>query len=151
VTPVIWAIGHWAAEWIFADPTDADRDGLSVMWNLHKQAIAANLPRQRTVLHLKLTGPGGAQGWLDIERSAVSVCIDDPGCDIDLAVEADTGQMQRWLVGLVPFRHLVAGGHARMFGPSRLARAFPTWFDTSYFADSLRRGQQLRKPEAVPA
>jgi DNA-binding HxlR family transcriptional regulator len=44
VTPVIWAIGHWAAEWIFADPTDQDCDGLSVMWNMHKQAIEAKLP-----------------------------------------------------------------------------------------------------------
>jgi len=59
--------------------------------------------------------------------------------------------MQRWLVGLLPFRDLTANGHARMLGPSRLARAFPTWFDTSYFADSLRRGQQRRRPDAVPA
>jgi hypothetical protein len=149
LTPVIWAIGHWAAEWIFADPTDEDCDGLSVMWHLHKQAIAARLPRQRTVLHMALTGPGAAQGWLDIERGAVSVCTDDPGYDVDLAIEADTGQMQRWLVGLVPFRDLVANGHARVLGPSRLARAFPTWFDTSYFAEDLRRAKQHREPGAA--
>jgi DNA-binding HxlR family transcriptional regulator len=151
LTPVIWAIGHWAAEWIFADPTDEDCDGLSVMWHLHKQAIAARLPRQRTVLHLALTGAGAAQGWLDIERGAVSVCTDDPGYDVDLAIEADTGQMQRWLVGLVPFRALVANGHARLLGPSRLARAFPTWFDTSYFAEDLRRAKQRRRRDTVPA
>jgi hypothetical protein len=114
------------------------------MWNLHKQAIAARLPQQRTVLHLALTGAGAAQGWLDIERGAVSVCRDDPGYDVDLAIEADTGQMQRWLVGLVPFRELVVKGHARLLGPSRLAWAFPTWFDTSYFAEDLRRARQRR-------
>jgi len=116
-TPVVWAIGHWAAEWIFADLIDEDCDGLSVMWHLHKQAIAARLPRQRTVLHLALAGAGAAQGWLDIERGAVSVCTDDPGYDVDLAIEADTGQMQRWLVGLIPFRELLVNGHARMLGP----------------------------------
>jgi len=31
---------------------------------------------------------------------------------------ADTGQMQRWLVGLVPFRDLIADGHARLLGPA---------------------------------
>ena len=148
LTPIIWAIGHWASEWIFGDPADEDCDGLSLMWRLHKQAIAAKLPQQRTVLHLVLTGAGAAEGWLKIERGAISVCKDDPGYDVDLAIQADTGQMQRWQVGLVPFRDLTANGHARMLGPSRLARAFPTWFDTSYFADSLRRGQQRRRPGA---
>ena len=151
MTPIVWAIGHWAAEWVFGDPADEDCDGLAVIWNLHKQAIEAKLPRQRTVLHLRLTGAGAAEGWLDIQRAAVTVCKDDPGYDVDLAIEADTGQMQRWLVGLVPFRDLIAHGHARLLGPSRLARAFPTWFDTSYFADSLRRGQRRRRADAVPA
>jgi hypothetical protein len=41
-------------------------------------------------------------------------------------------------------------GHARLLGPSRLARAFPTWFDTSVWADSLRRGER-RRDEAIGA
>jgi hypothetical protein len=151
VTPIIWAIGHWAAEWIFGDPADEDCDGLSVMWNMHKQAVTAKLPRQRTILHMTLTGPGAAEGWLGIQHGAVTVCKDDPGYDVDLAIEADTRQMHRWLVGLVPFRDLVTGGHARMLGPSRLARAFPTWFDTSYFAESLRRAGQHHGQHAMPA
>ncbi len=151
VTPIIWAIGHWAAEWTFGNPADEDCDGRSLMWRLHQHAIAAKLPRQRTVLHLTLTGAGAAQGWLDIQCGAVTVCTDDPGYDVDLAIEADTGQMQRWLVGLVPFRDLIANGHARLLGPSRLARAFPTWFDTSYFAEGLRRAEQHRRRQAMPA
>jgi len=91
------------------------------------------------------SGAGG--GW----RGAVTVCMDDPGYDVDLAIEADTGQMQRWLVGLAPFRDLIASGHARLLGPSRLARAFPTWFDTSYFAEDLRRAGQRHRQQAVPA
>jgi hypothetical protein len=78
------------------------------------------------------------------------VCTDDPGYDVDLAIEADTGQMQRWLVGLVPFRDLIASGHARMLGPSRLGRAFPTWFDTTYFAEDLHRAEQRRRRQAIP-
>ena len=151
LTPIVWAIGQWAAEWIFGDPEDEDCDGLSLIWRLHQHAITAKLPQQRTVVHLTLTGAGAAEGWLAIERGAISVCKDDPGYDVDLAIEASAGQMQRWLVGLVPFRDLVANGHARMLGPSRLARAFPTWFDTSYFAEGLRRAGQRHRQAAVPA
>jgi DNA-binding HxlR family transcriptional regulator len=144
LTPIVWAMGHWAAEWVFGDPTDEDCDGLSLIWRMHQHAVPAKLPATRTIVHLVLTGTGGAQGWLDIERRGISVCKDDQGHDVDLAVEADTAQMHRWLLGLVPFRDLVANGQARLIGPSRLARSFPTWFDTTFFADGLRRAEQRR-------
>lgn len=150
VTPIVWAIGHWAAEWIFGDPAEEDRDGRSLMWRLHQHANPTKLPRERTVLHLTLTGAGAAEGWLDIQHGAVTVCTDDPGYDVDLAITADTGQMQRWLVGIVPFRDLIVNGHARLLGPSRLARAFPTWFDTTYFAEGLHRAGQRHRRQAIP-
>lgn len=151
LTPIVWAMGHWAAEWVFGDPTDDDLDGLSLIWRAHQHVIPARLPEQRTVVHLVLTGRGAAQGWLDIQRPGITVCKDDQGLDVDLAVEADTAQMFRWLVGLVPFRDLVTDGHARLLGPSRLARAFPTWFETAHFADGLRRAEKRRARESIPA
>ena len=137
LTDIVWAMGHWAAEWVFGDPTDDDCDGLSLIWRTHQFAIPAKLPKDRTVVHLVLTGSGGAQGWLDIQRPGITVCKDDQGLAVDLALEADTAQMQRWLIGLVPFRDLVADGHARFLGPSRLAKAFPTWFDTTVYSQTL--------------
>jgi DNA-binding HxlR family transcriptional regulator len=151
LTPIVWAMGHWAAEWVFGDPTDEDCDGLSLIWRTHQFAIPAKLPTARTVVHLVLTGAGGAQGWLDIERPGITVCRDDQGLAVDLALEADTAQMQRWLIGLVPFRELVANGHARFLGPSRLARAFPTWFNTALYSQSLRRAEQHRLRDTLPA
>ncbi len=151
LTTIVWAMGHWAAEWIFGDPTDDDCDGLSLIWRTHQFAVPAKLPEARTVVHLVLTGTGGAQGWLDIERPGITVCKDDQGLAVDLALEADTAQMQRWLIGLVPFRDLIADGHARFLGPSRLAKAFPTWFDTTSYSKSLRRGGQRQRHDAIPA
>lgn len=151
LVPIVWAIGSWAAEWVFGDPTEAECDGLSLIWRTHQFAVPARLPEIRTVVHLVLTGPGGAQGWLDIERPGITVCKDDQGLSVDLALEADTAQMQRWLIGLVPFRDLLANGHARFLGPSRLAKAFPTWFDTTLYAQGVRRGEERRLREALPA
>jgi DNA-binding HxlR family transcriptional regulator len=151
-TPNVWAIGHWAAEGVFGDPTDEDCDGLSLMWRMHQHADSSRLPQERTVIHLNLKGPGAAEGWLEIERGHLTVCKDDPGHDVDLAIDAETRQMHRWLVGLAPFRDLVAEGHVRLLGPSRLARSFPTWFDVDYFAQGLRRAELRRERRAeVPA
>lgn len=149
LTPIVWAMGHWAAEWLFGDPTDEDCDGRSLLWRLHQHAIPTKLPAQRTVVQLVLTGPGGTEGWLGIDRHGVSVCTEDPGYDIDLSIQADTAQLQRWLVGLAPFRSLVARGDVRILGPSRLARAFPTWFDTSFFAEGFRRAEQRQRRESA--
>ncbi|HSK25928.1 MAG TPA: helix-turn-helix domain-containing protein [Jiangellales bacterium] len=161
ITPIVWAIGHWAAEWIFRDPREEELDGQTLMWRMHQLTMPTALPVERTVIHLVLTGPGGARGWLDIKDREVTVCTTDPGYDVDLVVEGETRQMHRWLVGVVPFRRLLADGSVRVVGPSRLARAFPTWFNTSLFADGLRRADQRRagmalggvdeEPDAVPA
>lgn len=139
LTPIVWALGHWAAEWVFGDPSEKDCDGLSLIWRMHQHAVPAKLPPTRTIIHVVLTGPGRAEGWLDIKDRAMSVCRDDQGLDVDLAIEADCGQMQRWIVGLTPFSELLGRGHARLLGPSRLTRAFPNWFDTSFFDEGLRR------------
>lgn len=144
LTPIVWAMGQWAAEWVFGDPTEDDCDGLSLIWRIHQLAVPAKLPASRTVVHLVLTGVGGAEGWLDIKRPGVTVCKDDQGLPVDLALEADTAQMQRWIVGLVPFRDLLANGHARFLGPSRLAQAFPTWFNATLYAQPLERAAQRR-------
>lgn len=149
LTPIVWALGAWAAEWTFGDPGDADCDGRTLIWRMHQVAVPAKLPETRTVVHLVLTGAGGAQGWLDVQRPAITVCKDDQGLDVDLALEADTAQMHRWLVGLVPLRHLVATGHARFLGPRRLARAFPTWFDTTLFSNGLRQAERRRHGGAL--
>lgn len=152
LTPIVWAIGQWAAEWVFGDPTDEECDALSLLWRMHQHAVGSKLPERRTVVHMVLTGVGGAEGWLCFERGGVTVCKDDPGYDIDLAVEADTRQMHRWLIGMVPFRDLVADGFVRLLGPSRLARAFPSWFDVDFFAEGLRRAERRRaRQEAIPA
>jgi hypothetical protein len=151
LTPIVWAMGHWAAEWVFGDPSEEDCDGLSLIWRTHQYAIPAKLPQTRTVVHLVLTGAGGAQGWLDIERPGITVCKDDQGLAVDLALEADTAQMHRWLIGRVPFRDLVTNGHARFLGPTRLAKAFTTWFDTALFSHDLRRAEERRIREALSA
>ena len=144
LTPIVWAMGHWAAEWMFGDPTDEELDGLSLIWRLHQHAVPDRTPSDRTVVHIVLTGHRGAQGWLDINEGAATVCKTDPGIDIDLAVQADNRQMHRWLLGLVPFDSLVSCGDVRLLGPGRLARGFPTWFDTSFFTEGLQRAEARR-------
>lgn len=148
LVPIVWSLGTWAARWLYTDPTEQDCDGLSLLWRMHQRADSRNLPKTRTIVHVILTGVGGAEGWLDIDHDGITVCKEDQGKDVDLAVQADTGHMYKWLSGIVPFRDLVSTGQARLIGPSRLSRAFPTWFTPSPFGAELR--QSARKLQAHP-
>src|SRR5580765_6167774 len=60
LTSVVWAMGSWAAEWVFGDPSESDCDGLSLIWRTHQLAIPAKLPRTRTIVHMRLTGADSA-------------------------------------------------------------------------------------------
>jgi hypothetical protein len=149
LVPIVWSIGQWAARWLYTDPTEDDCDGESLLWRMHQRADQANLPKTSTVVHVILTGVGGVEGWLDIDCDGMTVCKDDQGKDVDLVVQGDTGQMYRWLAGIAPFRELIGSGHVRLIGPSRLARAFPTWFTPSALGEELRRSS--RRLQAHPA
>ncbi len=144
ITPIIWALGQWAAEWVFDDPDDEDCDGLSLVWRLHQIAVADRLPFERTLVHMILTGPGAAEAWLDVEAPVMTVCRDDPRQDTHLTVTANARQMHRWLLGRVPFRALSDTGDVEVHGPSPLARAFPTWFNTATFAPGQQRAERRR-------
>jgi DNA-binding HxlR family transcriptional regulator len=148
LVPIIWSIGGWAARWLYTDPTSQHCDGVSLLWRMHQRADEANLPRTRAVVHVILTGVGGTEGWLDIDRDGMTVCKNDQGKDVDLVVQGDTGHMYSWLSGITPFRELVASGHVRLIGPSRMTRAFPSWFSPSPFGEELRRSsrQLQRRP-----
>ena len=149
LVPIVWSLGQWAAQYLYTDPTEHDCDGVSLLWRMHQRADDARLPPSRTVVHVILTGTGGTEGWLDIDRDGMTVCKEDQGKDVDLVLQADTAQIYRWLSGIVPFRELVAAGHARLIGPSRLARAFPSWFTPAPFGADLR--SSARRLQARPA
>ena len=139
LVPIVWEIGHWAARWLYAESDEETCDGATLLWRLHQQANPAALPKDRVVVHVILTGEGAAEGWLDIDGDGMTVCKDDQGKDVDLVMEGDTRQLYRWTAGITSFRELVSAGDVRLIGPSRLARAFPTWFRQSMFAEDMRR------------
>jgi DNA-binding HxlR family transcriptional regulator len=151
--PIIWSLGHWAARWSVGDPADEELDAAWLVWRLHQYVVADHLPPNRTVVQFVLGGPGGGDGWLVLDRGGSTACQFDPGFDVDLVVMGDNREMHRWLLGWRSFRDLRETGDVRFVGPSRLARAFPSWFRTALFAPSFRRpssdGRLTPPPERV--
>jgi DNA-binding HxlR family transcriptional regulator len=135
--PIVWALGHWAARWSFGDPADEELDVGWLAWRLHQHVTPGHLPDQRVVVQITADGPGGGEAWLVLDKGGSTACSIDPGYQVDLAVLGDNRDLHRWLLGARTFRDLERAGTVRLVGPSRLARAFPTWFEPSAFARSI--------------
>jgi DNA-binding HxlR family transcriptional regulator len=136
--PIVWALGHWAARWSFGDPADQELDVAWLVWRLHQQVIADRLPAGRTVVQFVLEGPGGGEGWLVLDQGGSTACQIDPGFDVDLVVMGDNRELHRWLLGRRDLADLRRTDEIRLIGPTRLVRAFQTWFKPSAFARRLR-------------
>src|SRR3954471_17431870 len=144
--PIIEGLGTWGQRWTVR----VDRKNLDpafLLWNIRRRIILDNLPARRVVARFKFSGVaptyrGRRVFWLILERSQVDVCIDDPGFEVDLYVEADLGAMAKVWLGDVPFERALTSGDVRLIGPREMAKAFPSWLMFSHFAGVPRpKGQ----------
>ena len=83
--------------------------------------------------------------WLVLEPDRAELCIEDPGFEVDLYVEAELDAMVKVWLGDSTFDRVLRSGELRLFGPRDLARAFPSWWLLSPYA------AVPRPPAALPA
>ena len=143
--PVVWSLGQWASRWSFGDPADEELDAALLVWRLHQFATLDKLPATRTVVQFVLDGPGGGEAWIVLDRGSTTACQLDPGYDVDLVVTGSNREMHRWLLGWRSFDELRRAGSVQLIGPTRLSRAFTSWFNPSPFAASVQRSALERQ------
>ena len=119
------------------------------MWNMRRRIVRELLPERRVVVWLRFEGvPAAYRGprhfWLVLNRAQVDLCIEDPGFEIDLQVEADLAAMAAVWIGDTSFEAAVKSSAIRFVGPRALARAFPSWLMLSRFATVSRPSGQER-------
>ena len=140
--PVIEALGSWGQRWtVRVQPQNLDAGFL--MWNVRRRIARELLPEHRVVVCFKFSGlPASYRGarifWLLLERSGVEICIEDPGFETDIHVDADIAAMVGVWLGDVSFESAVNAGDIRVIGPRTLTRAFPSWLMLSHFARVAR-------------
>jgi hypothetical protein len=76
--------------------------------------------------------------WLVLDPSEASVCVKDPGFDIDVHVTADSREFHRVFAGRTTLADAVAAGTVTVDGPRVLVRQLPSWFAWSLFYDANR-------------
>lgn len=126
--PVINSLRAWGEVWAFGDPTPDELDPVLLMWWLRNRAEVDRLPDQRVVAQFDFTGAATISFWLILTKSDVTLCLTDPGYEINLLVTADLAMFYRLWGGRISYHDALTSGFVRVEGIPKLTRAFPQWF-----------------------
>ncbi|MBW3663417.1 MAG: helix-turn-helix transcriptional regulator [Actinobacteria bacterium] len=129
------SLGIWAARWLELQPTHANPD--VVLWSWVNNCLAVErLPERRVVVEFRFHDQPERRRryWVLFGPDRAEVCLKPPGYDIDLVVEAQALSFARWHAGAIEWGQAIRSGGITVTGPTRLARALPTWNRRSHFA-----------------
>ena len=135
--PVIMALGRWSVRWLYQELRPQDVDAVTLMWWMHRRVDEERIPPGRVVVQFDHTAPQRISIWLVFDRGDVSVCMQHPGYESDLAVTSTTPDLAMVFNGLESWHRSVAAGRITVGGLPRLTRALPTWFAWSPFAGDM--------------
>ena len=155
--PVIEGLGNWGQRWTVRVKRDNLDAGL-LMWAIRRRIALDRLPAGRVVVQFDFRGiPPTKRGyrrfWLLLERTHVDLCVEDPGFDVNLYVDADLPAMTKIYLGDISFASASRVGDVRLSGPRELVRAFPSWLLLSHFAKVPRPQRELLasvQPLSIP-
>ncbi len=148
---MIEGLGNWGQRWTVRVKRDNLNAGL-LMWAIRRRIALDRLPEGRVIVQYDFRGiPPTRRGyktfWLLLERSHVDLCIEDPGFEVDLYVDADLSAMTKIYLGDVSFASAARAGDVRLNGRRELVQAFPSWLLLSHFA-KVPRPQKESLPSA---
>lgn len=151
--PVLEALGHWGQRWTVRVQRH-NLDAGFLMWNVRRRVARDLLPEQRVVACFSFTGVprtyrGPRMFWLVLERGAVELCIEDPGIEVDLEVQADLATLAGVWLGDLSFEEAFRSKRVQLFGPGRLTSAFPSWLMLSHYAHVPRPSHEELAPAAA--
>ena len=129
LAPVIEAMNVWGTRWAAPDPAPEDLDPLIMICMLKSRMRVAELPEERVVLEVQLTGDQEGRAWVVSERRNVTMCFDPPGFDTDLWVTSDITTLYAIWRGRSTMAGALARGAVEVLGRADLLRSFAHWFD----------------------
>lgn len=135
---VVDALGRWGARHSFGEPRSDELDAALLLWWMHRRIAFERVPEQRVTVRFRFRQGRRRVLWLVLEGGECSVCLTDPGYEVDLHVDADLAAFYEVWLGRRSFAATMRAGDLRLEGPGQLVRAFPTWLRFSLFADDVR-------------
>ncbi len=141
---VIDSLLIWGARWAFEAPEEDELDPVLLMWWMRGRVRQDKLPEQQVVVRFDFQGPKNETFWLLLKREDVSICLTDPGFDLDLLVKADLSAFFQIWLGQLTFAEAQQANLVEVDGIPALAEALPNWLAYSLASPAVRAAQQQK-------
>jgi hypothetical protein len=128
---VIGSLMVWGETWAFGEPTPEELDPVLLMWRMRNWVIVEQLPANRVVVQYDFHGAAVRTFWLILTREDVTLCLTNPGYEINVLVTADVAAFFKLYVGRISYQEAFNDYEIRVEGIPSLIRAFPNWFGWS--------------------
>jgi DNA-binding HxlR family transcriptional regulator len=125
---VITELWGWGEKWAFGDPAPDELDPVLLMWWLHNRVDVEQLPERRVMAQFDFHGAATVSFWLVLARADITLCLTDPGYEINLLVTADIATFYRLWGGRISYHQALSTYGVSVEGVPALTRAFPRWF-----------------------
>lgn len=129
--PLIDVMTEWGTRWGKREPNIDTLDPVMTVCMLKDRLRSDELPQERVVVEVTVTGPQEARAWLVCEAGGASMCFDPPGLDVDVSVRGTAETLYRiWLQELT-MTSALRRGEIEVEGAQAHRRSFARWFDGS--------------------
>jgi hypothetical protein len=96
----------------------------------------SEFPGKRHVIHIRFTDDA-RMFWIVVEAGEPSVCVVDPGYEVDVTMTATVRTMYLVWLGTLPLADAVRSGELTFDGPSALVRRMAAVLQLSPLAETV--------------
>ena len=117
---------------------------------MRRRVAADRISRPRVVIQFDFRRAPQQSYWLLIEPNDVSVCLKNPGFDVDVIVTSNIMTFYQVWLGRLSLVNAVRRKLVQLDGAPTYIRAFPIWFTWSPMANSVRAALAVRRTSSYP-
>jgi DNA-binding HxlR family transcriptional regulator len=144
---VINVLMSWGATWAFGGPRTEELDPVLLLWWMRDRVIVENLPDQRLLIQFDFYGKRRQSFWLLIADNDISVCLTNPGYEVDVIVTADLSVFYQLWLGRISYREAISEHGVRIDATPAYVRAFRHWFSWSPAAPAVRASRRRQQAQ----
>jgi DNA-binding HxlR family transcriptional regulator len=132
---VIGGLAQWGLQHARDRLEANDLDPGLYMWKLRTHIDKQKLPGKRVLLRFEFTGVPKSRTslrlmWLMLDRTAIEVCIKDPGYPVDLTIRGDIAALVAIFLRHAQWGDKI-GKSIALDGSPTIARALPKWLSSN--------------------
>lgn len=144
---VVFGLAEWGAAWAFGEPEPEELDPDLLVWWMHRRLGPVEGPRRAFTIHVHFTDHR-RRYWIVVD-DAPSVCLTDPGFDVDVTVRASLAALYRVYLGRETLRAARRTGSVELLGSTAAVRRFEAAFNPSPVAGIISRTSTPSTPSAT--